>query len=118
MKRNHTRWLVVVGLVLMVIGIVDPLEGSVVVLGGSILVALGAFRSQNRSRVPFTAVVLIAFGVGVMLGMSALGGVGGNTDRSVWWVLFCLPYPIGWILGLIGAASEIRAPRHARPASC
>ena len=118
MKRHYARWLVVAGLVLMVIGIIDPLEGSVVVLGGSMLAALGAFRSQHRSRLSFTAVALIAFGVSVMSGLSALGGVGGNTGRSVWWALLCLPYPIGWILGLISAASELRKPRHARPESC
>ena len=56
MKRNHARWLVVVGLVLMVISIVDPLEGSVVALGGSILVAVGASGSRTQSRLPFTAV--------------------------------------------------------------
>ena len=114
MQDNHARWLVVVGFVLMVIGVVDPLEGSVVVLGGSVLVAVGTTRSVTQSRLPFIAAVLIAVGVSVMLGMSALGGVGGSTGRSAWWLLLCLPYPIGWILGLIGAASKLREPRHVR----
>ena len=113
MKHNYSRWLVIVGLVLMVIGAVDPLEGSVVILGGSILVAFGAFRSHTRYRLPVTALVLIAIGVGALFGMSALGGVGGDTGRSIWWLLLCLPYPIGWILGLIGAASKLREPRNA-----
>jgi hypothetical protein len=113
MKPNHSRWLVIAGLVLMVIGVVDPMEGSVVILGGSILVAVGAFFSRTRYRLPVTALVLIAVGVGAMFGMSALGGVGGNTGRSIWWLLLCLPYPIGWILGLIGAASKLREPRTA-----
>jgi hypothetical protein len=113
MKHTHSRWLVIVGLVLMVIGVVDPMEGSVVILGGSILVAVGAFLSRTRYRLPVTAFVLIAVGVGALFGMSALGGVGGNTGRSIWWLLLCLPYPIGWILGLIGAASKLREPRTA-----
>ena len=113
MKPNHSRWLVIVGLVLMVIGVVDPMEGSVVILGGSILVAVGAFPSRTRYRLPVTALVLIALGVGALFGMSALGGVGGNTGRSIWWLLLCLPYPIGWILGLIGAARKLREPRDA-----
>ena len=116
MKSRRPHWLVVVGLVLMVIGVVDPLEGSVVVLGGSILVAVGASRSQTHSRLPFTSALLIAFGVSVMLGMSAMGGVGGDTGRSAWWILLCMPYPIGWILGLVGGASELRELRQARPA--
>ena len=112
MNPNHSRWLVIVGLVLMVIGVVDPMEGSVVILAGSILVAVGAFFSRTRYRLPVTALVLIAVGVGAMFGMSALGGVGGNTGRSIWWLVLCLPYPIGWILGLIGAASKLREPRN------
>ena len=110
MKPGHSRVLVIIGLVLMVIGVVDPLEGSLVILGGSVLVALGAFLSRTRYRLPITALVLIAAGVGAMFGMSALGGVGGNTGRSMWWLLLCVPYPIGWILGLIGAVSKLREP--------
>ena len=110
--KHNSRWIVIVGLVLMVIGVADPMEGSVVILGGSILVAVGAFLSRTRYRVPITALVLIAVGVGAMFGLSALGGVGGNTGRSIWWLLLCVPYPIGWILGLLGAASKIREPRN------
>jgi hypothetical protein len=108
MKHTHSRWLVIVGLVLMVVGVVDPMEGSVVILAGSILAALGAFGSRTRYRLPVAAAVLIAIGVGALFGMSALGGVGGNTGRSIWWLLLCLPYAIGWILGLIGAARTLR----------
>ena len=112
MKPIAPRLLVIVGLVLMVIGIVDPMEGSLVILGGSILVAVGPHVSGTRHRLPITALVLIAVGVGAMFGMSALGGVGGNTGRSMWWLLLCVPYPIGWILGLIGAASTFHKPRN------
>ena len=112
MRAKNSRRLVIVGLVLMVIGVVDPMEGSLVILGGSILVAVGAFLSRSHYRLPITALVLIVVGVGAMFGMSALGGVGGTTGRSMWWLLLCVPYPIGWILGLIGAASKLREPRN------
>jgi len=82
------------------------------ILGGSILVAVGAFLSRTRYALPITALVLIVVGVGALFGMSALGGVGGNTGRSMWWLLLCVPYPIGWILGLLGAASILREPRN------
>jgi hypothetical protein len=109
MKRNSTWWLVIAGLVLMVIGVVDPMEGSVVILAGSVLAAAGAFRSRRtRHRLPVAAMLLVAIGVGALFGMSALGGVGGGTGRSIWWLLLCLPYPVGWILGLIGAARTLR----------
>jgi hypothetical protein len=112
MKINHSRALVIAGLVLMLIGVIDPLEGSVVILAGSILVAVGAFLSRTRYRLPITSLVLIGVGVGAMFGMSALGGVGGTTGRSTWWLLLCVPYPIGWLLGVVGAASKLREPRN------
>jgi len=113
MERRQSRWLVIVGLVLMVIGAGDPLEGSVVILGGSLLVAVGASRSHTRSRLPVTALILIALGVAAMFGLSALGGVGGSSGHSMWWLLLCVPYPVGWILGLIAAASTLRKPPNA-----
>ena len=113
MEQKHSRWLVVVGLVLMVVGAIDPLEGSVVILGGSLLAAAGAFFSRSRYRLPVAALILIALGVGAMFGMSALGGVGGNSGHSLWWLLLCVPYPVGWILGLIGAVSKLGEPRDA-----
>jgi hypothetical protein len=108
MTRNQSRWLVMIGLALMVAGALDPLEGSVVILGGSVLAAIGAFLAGTRYRLPVAAVLLIAIGVAALFGMSALGGVGGNTGRSIWWLLLCLPYAIGWILGLAGAARTLR----------
>jgi hypothetical protein len=106
MNPSHSRWLVIAGLALVVIGVVDPLEGSVVILGGSTLVAAGALVSRTRYRLPVTALALIAVGVGAMFGMSALGGVGGNTGRSIGWLLLCLTYPIGWVLSSAQRASS------------
>lgn len=39
--REHSRGLVIIGLILMAVGVVDPLEGSLVILGGSVLIVLG-----------------------------------------------------------------------------
>jgi hypothetical protein len=111
MKQKYARWSVIAGLVLMLIGVLDPLEGSVVILAGGALAAFGAFVSGTRYYVPVAALVLLAAGVGALFGLSALGGVGGNSGRSMWWLLLCLPYPIGWILGLFAAARKIREPR-------
>jgi hypothetical protein len=112
MKINRSRLLVILGLVLMVVGALDPLEGSVVILGGSALVAIGAFLSStHRYALQLMALALTAVGVGALFGLSALGGVGGNTGRSYWWLLLCAPYPIGWLMGIIGAARKLREPR-------
>lgn len=114
MKPRHSRVLVGVGLALMVLGALDPLEGSVVILLGSALVAGGAFISPTHGyRLQLTALVLIAIGVAALFGLSALGGVGGSTGRSYWWLLLCVPYPIGWVIGLIGATMKLRESRTA-----
>lgn len=114
MNPTHSRMLVVAGLVLMVAGALDPLEGSVVILGGGALAAAGAFFARTRRyRLQLTACVLIAFGVAALFGLSALGGVGGNTGRSIWWLLLCASYPIGWLMGLFGAAANLRDRRTA-----
>jgi len=103
-----SRILVIVGLVLMVLGAIDPLEGSLVILPGCGLVALGAFLGRSRHRrLLLWAFVLMAVGVGVMFGVSSVGGFGGNTGRSMWWALTILPYPVGWVMGLVGAIRRL-----------
>jgi hypothetical protein len=101
----------------MVIGALDPLEGSLLVLPATGLVALGAGLGHSRERVRlYWALLLVAVGVGLMWGMSAIGGLGGDTGRSMWWALLLLPYPIGWILGLIFGV-RARLERGAPPAA-
>jgi hypothetical protein len=99
-----SRILMVVGLAGMFVGAIDPLEGSFVILPSVGLVALGAWLGKSRHQVLlYWSVGLVAFGVAAMVVLSWLGGIGGNSGRSIWWGLFILPYPIGWILGLVGA---------------
>jgi hypothetical protein len=103
-----SRILVIVGLVAMVIGALDPLEGSLVILPGCGLVALGALLGKSRHRIfLYWAFVLVAVGVGALWGLSALGGFGGKSGRSNWWGLVLLPYPVGWIMGLVGAIRRL-----------
>ncbi len=114
--HDRPRMLLIAGLVLMVVGALDPLEGSVVLLVGSGLAALGGFLGRSaRWRLQGWACGLIAVGVAALFGMSALGGLGEGTGRSMWWALILLPYPIGWVLGLVGAVLALRAPRPSTP---
>jgi hypothetical protein len=112
--KNRTLWsliLVIVGLLAMLVGAIDPLEGSSVILPGSGVVLLGALLDKSRYRILLTwAFVLIAAGVGAMVVLTAIGGIGGHSGRSLWWGLFILPYPIGWITGLIGAILRLIEP--------
>ena len=115
MSRGRSRTLVVAGLVLMLAGALDPLEGSVVILAGSGLAAAAVFGNGRRYRLQLAAFMLIAVGVAALVGLSALGGVGGNSGRSIWWLAICVFYPVGWLIGLVGAIAFLRATRY--PAS-
>ena len=115
MDTSRARHLLIAGLVLMVAGAVDPLEGSVVVLAGSALAAGGAhFGGLPRRETLVTAFGLIAVGVASLFGFSAVGGIGGNSGRSIWWGLTMLPYPIGWVVGLTASVSSLRSSRPVR----
>lgn len=103
------RTLLITGLVLMVVGAIDPLEGSVVIVLGSAIATLGGVLARGHRRVMLAwAFLLIVIGVGLMFGISALGGFGGTSGRSLWWALILLPYPIGWVLGLVAIAMMLR----------
>jgi uncharacterized membrane protein YhdT len=102
-RKLWSRILSIIGLIAMIIGVVDPLEGSLIILPGSGLVALSAFLGKSRHRIFVCwAFGLTLIGVAGLFVVSMFGGVGGNTGRSNWWLLTGLPYPIGWIMSLIG----------------
>ena len=104
-----SRILVIAGFVLMLIGALDPLEGSLVILPGSGMVVIGAYLGKSRHRTLLLwGFALLAVGVGALWGSSALGGFGGSSGRSMWWALVLLPYPVGWIMSLVGAILRLR----------
>lgn len=114
MERRElwTRILGIAGLAFMVLGAVDPLEGSVVIVAGSAMTAAGAAMGRSRHRLLlWRAFGLILAGVVIMFGMSAMGGLGGDTGRSMWWALTLLPYPAGWVLGVVGSVRRLRELR-------
>jgi uncharacterized membrane protein len=110
--RPHARKLIGVGLAVMAMAALDPLEGSVVVVVGGILVAMGARLRASRYRQHlYWCVAMMALGVGALWGLSAIGGFGGTSGRSYFWGLLILPYPIGWLAGLIGGIRAFGEPR-------
>ena len=108
---TRPRTYLIAGLVLMVAGALDPLEGSVVIVLGSAVAAAAAFLGHDRRRLlQLWAFLLIAVGVGLMFAISSVGGFGGHTGRSMWWALILLPYPIGWVMGLVVVTKMLRKP--------
>lgn len=105
-----SRILKVVGGIAMLVGTLDPLEGSLLILPGSGLVALGVYLGgKDRRTVLYWAwaFVLIAVGVGALFGLSAVGGFGGRSGRSMWCGLLLLPYAVGWLMSLAGAVTAL-----------
>ncbi|MCL4789520.1 MAG: hypothetical protein KJ070_22470 [Verrucomicrobia bacterium] len=104
------RILVTLGGIAMLLGTVDPLEGSLLILPGSGLVALGMWlgKRERRTLVYWMWVfILIAVGVGAMFVPSAFGGIGGRSGHSMWWGIFILPYPAGWLMALVGGIAGL-----------
>ena len=110
---NRSGWwpriLVIVGLVNMVAGLLDPMEGAIIILAGSGLAALGARVGKSR-HMKFVrwSFALTVIGVAVFWVLSARGGLGGDTFRSMWWALIVLPYPVGWVMSIIAAVRVLR----------
>jgi hypothetical protein len=98
--------LIFAGLIAMLVGAIDPLHGFIIILPGSGLVALGAFVGKSQHR----KLLYLAFAF-ALLGLGTMAGVGTLVDshgRSEWWTLSYLPYPAGWIMGLVGTIGKSR----------
>ena len=115
-RFRSARILIPIGVIAMIVGALDPLEGSAVILAGSGLVTLGTWLSHREKALAIYRTWLfgmIAFGVLAMFVMSAMGGIGGKTGRSLWWALVLLPYPVGWLLNMANLiARGIERVRH------
>jgi hypothetical protein len=93
----------------MLVGAVDPLEGFLLILAGVPSAAIGAYFSQTRHRrILYWSTALVAIGVTAIIVFSQLGGIGGHSGNSLWWGVLFIPYPIGWLLGLIGAVFALK----------
>ena len=102
----RNRWstvLIIIGLFVILAGAIDPLEGSFIIVPGIGVIAMGMLLCKSRYRkLLYLSFVLAAFGVAAMVVLSMLGGIGGQSGHSMWWGLFILPYPAGWIMAIAG----------------
>jgi len=109
-SRLWSRVFSIVGGIAMAAGTLDPMEGSLLILPGSGLVVLGLFVGKAEHRLLrywMWVFILIAAGVGALFGLSAVGGFGGNSGRSMWWGVLILPYVVGWVLALAVAVAGL-----------
>jgi len=79
--------------------------------------AVGASLGRSRWRkLLYWCAGLVAVGVGGMVVLSWLGGIGSGSGRSLWWGVFILPYPVGWLMGIVGAIlTLIQLYKHPAP---
>jgi hypothetical protein len=103
-----SRTLAILGLLTMLAGGLDPLEGSVIILPGVGIATLGAFLGRSRhTRLLCWSLAMVTVGIAAMFALSAFGGIGGRAGHSLWWGALILPYPAGFLLGLVTATRRI-----------
>jgi hypothetical protein len=114
-----SRILAVVGLIAILAGAIDPMEGSLLILPGTGLLAFGGrLGHSHHRRLLYWAFAAVAVGVGALWGLSAVGGFGGASGRSMWWGILVLSYPVGWLTAIIGAIRLLcEAPRLSVPST-
>jgi hypothetical protein len=114
--RLSPRTAAAVGVIAMVVGWLDPLEGAIVIAAGSGLVTLGAFLQHSaRLRIARWTFGMVLTGIAFILVLSVLGGTGGSSGLSNWWLLPACLYPLGALVGLVNGFGLLRETR--RPPS-
>ena len=79
--------------------------GWLLILPGGGMVALVTFFGRGQRgivRYWKWVFIVIAAGVAALLASLAVGGIGGRTLHSDWWVVLLWPYVVGWIMGFAG----------------
>jgi hypothetical protein len=110
--RRRARMVIIAGLLVMVVAAFDPLEGSVIVVLGAGMIPAGArLRGSRHLAYLHWCLVMLVVGVAALWGLSAIGGFGGTSDRSYLWGLLIVPYPIGWLAGLVGGVRALGEAR-------
>ena len=114
------RILFPLGVACILVGSLDPLEGSLLIVPGFGMLAFEAFLTHSRQvRLLVLAFGLVAVGVTAMFVLSSFGGIrfgGGSGGLAPWWGLLILPYPIGWVVGIVGAWRGMTEHRRASDA--
>jgi cytochrome c oxidase subunit IV len=72
-----------------------------VICFGAILITLVSyFRKETFFKWFLMATLMVLFGVIALFVVSSFGGLGKDA-LSPWWGLVLIPYPVGWIMGVV-----------------
>jgi hypothetical protein len=74
------------------------------------MTALGGFLEKYPHRIwMLVSLALVAIGVAALFALSWYGGIGGRSGHSWWLALVLVPYPVGWVLGLLSGVMALVA---------
>ncbi|HML84909.1 MAG TPA: hypothetical protein PKE52_07105 [Bacteroidales bacterium] len=100
------------GVTALLLGAIDPLEGSILIASGAtLLTAVSLFKKDRHKTIFLLSTIGILLGVGLMWFFSSLGGFGGNSGRPMWYGVFLLPYPLGWLAIVITLLVRLFKPK-------
>lgn len=106
------RILYYTGVTAILFGAIDPLEGSILIAAGATILSAVSLFTYDRHKTIFTvSTVGILIGVALMWFLSSLGGFGGNSGRPMWYGLFLIPYPLGWLTIVITLLVRLFKPK-------
>jgi len=101
LKEQIFKIIFIIGTVAFLLGVIDPLEGSIVISFGAILITIATyFRKEPLFKWFLFATLLTLFGVIALFVVSSFGGLS-KENLSPWWGLVLIPYPVGWIMGVV-----------------
>ncbi|OJW81105.1 MAG: hypothetical protein BGO69_03315 [Bacteroidetes bacterium 46-16] len=100
MRVKLLRYVYIISIIALLLGAADPMEGSIVIAAGAVLLALSAhFQKDRYSKIFIASALMIFFGVFNLWFVSSLGGF--DPKREWWWLVFIIPYPVGWIVSVV-----------------
>ena len=79
----------------------------------NVILAVCLLAGTRYKKLILWSFALVVVGIAALWGMSAIGGFGDTSGRSNWWALVMVPYPVGWVMGIVGGILKLREARKA-----
>lgn len=108
-----SKILLLAGLVAMFVGVTDPMQGSMLIVPGMAATVMGAYLGRSKYlKLLCWSLALVVFGVAEMFDLSAMGELDDHAGQLTWYALLVLPYPVGWVIGTVGAILSLGESLH------